>query len=126
MKKYAKNQVKNMLPRSSRKTSVPKISFGTCFLDSPLVRLAPDSYRDDKPTLNLLKKFVLEKMVLSQNNGVNISDNFCIFVYMNRTKYIYLVVIALSSSLLLSSCFLFRSKNKCDTCPSFSHKKKKH
>ena len=44
---------------------------------------------------------------------------------MIRTKYIYLVVIALTSSLLFSSCFIFRGKNKCDTCPSFDHKKPK-
>jgi len=47
---------------------------------------------------------------------------------MIRTKAIYLIVIALSSSMMLTSCFLFRGKNKCDTCPSFNHtkKKKKH
>lgn len=50
------------------------------------------------------------------------------FVNMIRTKAIYLIVIALSSSMMLTSCFLFRGKNKCDTCPSFNHtkKKKKH
>ncbi len=44
---------------------------------------------------------------------------------MIRTKLIYLVVIALTSSILLSSCYIFRGKNKCDTCPSFNHNKKR-
>ena len=38
---------------------------------------------------------------------------------------VYVLIIALSSSLLLSGCFIFRGKNKCDTCPSFDHHKKK-
>lgn len=54
--------------------------------------------------------------------GFTFKLEFVSLYTMIRTKYIYILVIALSSSLLLSSCFLFRGKNHCDTCPSFNHK----
>lgn len=57
---------------------------------------------------------------------LNSYARFYIFVMnMIRTKYIYSLIITLSCCLLLSGCFIFRGKNKCDTCPSFNHSKKK-
>ena len=42
-------------------------------------------------------------------------------------KKVRIVILLLSVSLLLDGCFIFRGKNRCDSCPHMSkNKRKKH
>jgi hypothetical protein len=41
-------------------------------------------------------------------------------------KKLRMLVLLLGCTLLLDSCFLFRPKNRCDTCPHLNKKKKRH
>lgn len=46
---------------------------------------------------------------------------------MTLKQFVIYALLVLITSTTLTSCFIFRGKNKCDTCPSFNHtKKKKH
>ena len=37
---------------------------------------------------------------------------------------IHIILLAMASSTILSGCFIFKGKNKCDTCPNIGHHSK--